>query len=81
MPEYVGGKSIVEYLQQVYSEDIYKVDKYWFLYAAWMISLNCIIESISDKGGNVEDPRKWRCNTTGVNRQLATPFVKELFNL
>jgi len=25
MPEYVGGKSIVEYLQQAYSEDIYKI--------------------------------------------------------
>ena len=79
MPEYVGGKSIVEYLQQAYSEDIYKVGKYWFLYVAWMISLKCIIESISDKGGNVEDPRKWRCYTTGVNQHFCNAICEGAF--
>ena len=60
MPEYVGGKSIVEYMQQAYSEDIYKVCRQILVscYVAGVISLNCILESISDKGGNVGDPRK-----------------------
>ena len=77
MPEYVGGKSIVEYLQQAYSEDIYKVCRQIFVSVC--CSLNCIIESISDKGGNVEDPRKWRCYTTGVNQHFCNAICEEAF--